>query len=113
VRPYNYIRYRWYKKADLQGLKVMLSGFDVIDRPMPSSEGDISIYRNERDGIQCKTDNLSAFMYEYKAVLYQRHPAPFTENDLRLRAVILEAYPSVRSSMFSFAVQDEPAFDTV
>lgn len=80
---------------------------------MPSSNGDMSIYKNERDGIQCKADNLSAFLYEYKAVLYQKNPAPFTENDLKMRDIVLETYPRTSSSMLSTAFQSEPAFETV
>ena len=113
MRPYNYIRYSLFTKIDLQKLKERLSGFDVIDRPMPSSEGDMSIYRNERDGIQCKADNLRAFLYEFKAVLYQKIPAPFTKNDLKLRTIVLETYPSTRSSILSIDFQREPAFETV
>lgn len=80
---------------------------------MPSSNGDMSIYKNERDGIQCKADNLSAFLYEYKAVLYQKNPAPFTEKDLKMRDIVLETYPRTSSSMLSTAFQSEPAFETV
>ena len=113
MKPYNYLRYSWYTKIDLQKLKVMLSEFEVVNRPMPSSERDMSIYRNERDGIQCKADNLSAFLYEYKAVLYQKKPAPFTENDLRVREIVLETYPKTRSGILSTAIQREPAFKTM
>jgi hypothetical protein len=111
--PYHYLRYTWYEKVDLDQLKLDLSEFTVTDRSMPSSEGDISIYRNERAGIHCIADNLKAFLYQHKAVLYQKESAPFTERDLKLRKIVFETYPKKRSSVFDSAFQKEPHFDTI
>lgn len=113
MRPYNYLRYTWYERIDLEELRNMLSEFTVTDRPMPSSKGDMSIYRNEREGIHCKADNLSAFLYQHKAVLYQAITAPFTKRDMRLREMILMIYPQSKSSMLTLAVQSEPEFTVI
>ena len=113
MKPYHYSRYSWYTKISIDALKEKLSDFDVIDRPMPSSEWDTSIYKNERDGIQCKADNLSAFLYEFKAVMYQKDFAPFTKKDLMMREIVLDNYPRSRSSFLSTGIQREPYFEII
>ena len=77
-----------------------MNGFTTLSNSYPS-------------GIMFKSDNLNAFLYEYKAVLYQKNPAPCAQNDLRMRDIVLETYPKTRSSILSTAIHREPVFETV
>ncbi len=111
MKPYNYVRFAWYKRVDLEALKEALSEFTVIDRPWPYGEFDLSLYQDEREGLQCKADNLSAFLQPFKAVLYQKTQAPFTRRDLRLREIVMESYPRERSTMLTIGYPGEPDFE--
>ena len=111
--PYSYTRYKWYQPVDLGQLEETLStGFHVERRPMPFSEMDVSIYRYERDGIKVEADTLSAFLYLYKAVLFQLKDEPFTQRDRELREAVLSHYPRDRSSAMATAVNTEPRFES-
>ncbi|MBN2334481.1 hypothetical protein JXL21_02905, partial [Candidatus Bathyarchaeota archaeon] len=84
--------------------------YRVTDRPMPFSDRDLSLYRHERDGIKVESDSLSAFLYQFKAVLFQREAAAFTSRDLSLRNTVLEAYPRESSGLLSTTFIGEPGF---
>lgn len=77
---------------------------------MPSSPFDCSIYKHERDGYKLTADTPYAFIYPFKAVLYQKTPGNFTYNDLKLRKVLLEHYPRVRGTALTIAAIREPPF---
>ena len=111
--PYSYTRYKWYEPVDLQQLEETLRDrFHVEKRPMPFSELDVSIYRYERDGIKVKADTLSAFLYMFKAVLFQVEAEPFTVLDKELREAVLSHYTRDRSSILATGVVSEPPFES-
>jgi hypothetical protein len=77
---------------------------------MPSSPFDCSIYKHEREGYKLTADTLYAFIYPFKAVLYQKTPETFTDNDLKLRKILLKHYPRVRGTALTIAAIREPPF---
>ena len=110
-KPYYFIRYEWYDRVDLDALaKELEESFIVELRPQPSGSLDLSIYRKEREGLKVTGDSLSVFLYPFKAVLFQREPAPFTPRDLMLRRRILELYRRNRSSILATSIHREPNF---
>jgi len=110
-KPYYFIRYEWFKRVDLDALaKEMEEDFVVELRPMPTGRVDMSIYKFEREGLKVSADTLAVFLHPFKAVLFQREPAPFTSRDLNLRNRILELYRKNRSSILSTSTYSEPKF---
>ena len=110
-KPYYFIRYEWFNRVDLDALtKEMEEDFVVELRPMPTGRVDLSIYKFEREGLKVSADTLAVFLHPFKAVLFQREPAPFTSRDLNLRNRILELYRKNRSSLLSTSVYSEPKF---
>ena len=111
MEQYYFIRYEWFR-IDLDALaKEMEEDFVVELRPMPTGRVDLSPYRFDRDGLKITADTLAVFTYPFKAVLFQREPAPFTSKDLKLRKRILELYSKNKSSLLSIgAAYSEPKF---
>jgi len=110
-KPYYFIRYEWFERVDLDALADELEGeFAVELRPLPADSLDVSIYKFEREGLKVSADTLSVFLYPFKAVLFQREPAPFTQRDLMLRRRILELYSRNRSSILATSIHREPKF---
>lgn len=110
-KPYYFIRYEWFERVDLDPLADELEeDFSVEQRPMPAGSLDVSIYKFEREGLKVSADTLSVFLYPFKAVLFQREPAPFTQRDLKLRRRILELYSKNRSSILATSIHREPKF---
>ena len=112
MEQYYFIRYEWFNRIDLDALaKEMEEDFVVELRPMPTGRVDLSPYKFDRDGLKISADTLAVFTYPFKAVLFQREPAPFTSKDLKLRDRILELYPKNKSSLLSIgAAYREPKF---
>ena len=112
MEQYYFIRYEWFNRIDLDALaKEMEEDFVVELRPMPTGRVDLSPYKFDRDGLKIGADTLAVFTYPFKAVLFQREPAPFTSKDLKLRNRILELYPKNKSSLLSIgAAYSEPKF---
>ena len=112
MEQYYFIRYEWFNRIDLDALaKEMEEDFVVELRPMPTGRVDLSPYKFDRDGLKISADTVAVFTYPFKAVLFQREPAPFTSKDLKLRNRILELYPKNKSSLLSIgAAYSEPKF---
>lgn len=112
VNPYFYVRFKWRKNVDLKVLINKLSReFIVEERPMSYGGMDVSINKTYRDGLKVNADTLSAFLYPFKAVLFQKKAAPFTSRDLLLRKKILELYPRNRSTVLPIGFSREPKYD--
>ena len=110
-KPYYFIRYEWFKRVELDTLaNEMEKDFVVEHRPMPTGRVDMSIYKFEREGLKISADTLAVFLHPFKAVLFQREPAPFTSRDLNLRNRILELYRKNRSSLLATSIYHEPKF---
>ncbi len=109
---YYFIRYEWFQRVDLDALaKEMEEEFVVELRPMPTGRVDLSPYKFDREGLKITADTLAVFTHPFKAVLFQREPAPFTSRDLKLRNRILELYRKNKSSLLSIgAAYSEPKF---
>jgi hypothetical protein len=112
VKPYFYVRFVWRENINLKNLFHKLSReFKVEDRPMPYGDMDVSLYKMHRDSLKVNADTLSAFLYPFKAVLFQKAAAPFTSRDLSLRNKILELYPRNRSTLVTISFTREPKYD--
>jgi len=112
LKPYHYVRFRWWRGLDLREVAGELGeeSFQVELLDMPSGEGDIALGRGDREGLRVKADTLYARLSPYRATLYQRSPAPFTQRDLELRRRILELYPRDRPTIFPWSFSVEPPF---
>jgi len=110
-KPYSYIRYRWLRPVDFEGLLSQVEGLRVEHRPLPSSRFDVSPYKDERDGYKLSADTLHVFLYPFRAVLFQTSPGAFTVDDLRLREAVLRHYPSERGTILTMAAISEPPFE--
>jgi len=110
---YSYTRFRWVDAANLDTLAKELreAGFDVSIRQLPTSEYDISPYKNQRTSLHIKADSLNAIISPSRATLAQRVRRPFTARDMRLREIVLEAFPHGASTFFPWGFNVEPAFE--
>jgi hypothetical protein len=110
---YSYTRFRWVEIADLDDLAERLSeaGLGVRTQKMPTSEDDVSPYRNQRTSLHVKADTLNAIISPSRATLSQRVRKPFTSRDMRLREIVLEAFPHTSLSFFPWGFNVEPEFE--
>jgi len=112
VDKYVYNRFRWWDAADLSEIKEKLiqEGFSVEKHEMPRSDEEISLVKDFRDHLHVKSDTIGAILNPFKATLFQKEKAPFTEKDLRLRELILEIYTRNRPTLFPWSYSYEPDF---
>jgi len=110
---YSYTRFRWVDVTDLDALaeKLKETGFEVNVHQLPTSENDVSPYRNQRTSLHVKADTLNAIISPSRATLSQRERRPFTASDMRLREIVLEAFPYTSSSFFPWGFSVEPEFE--
>jgi hypothetical protein len=87
-------------------------GFYVNKRDMPTSEHDISPYKDLRVSLIVKADTLTALITPLRATLSQREKKAFTAKDMELRQLILDTFPHSTSTFFPWGSSVEPPFDT-
>jgi hypothetical protein len=110
---YSYTRFRWRKEGDLEKIASMLEKkFKVVRRAMPTSEHDISPYKDLRVSLIVKADTLDALITPLRATLSQREKKAFTAKDMELRQLILDTFPHSSSTFFPWGFSVEPPFDT-
>jgi hypothetical protein len=113
TKTYSYTRFRWREAADLGTIAAMLEKkFKVVRRDMPSSEHDISPYKDQRVSLIVKADTLDALITPLRAILSQRERRAFTVKDMELRQLILDIFPHSSSTFFPWGFSVEPPFDT-
>jgi hypothetical protein len=110
MKPFYYVRFRWFKGADLKEVARELKiNFSVEETYMPE-KGFFDVEEfpfSERERLRVKADTLTARLSPFRAVLFQGKLETFTERDMELRKRILELYP--RSSP-TFGHKREPPF---
>jgi hypothetical protein len=111
TQQYSYVRYRWIE-ANLDDLEKKLAEFHVERRQIPTSINDISPYNKYREYLFVKADTLDAVVSPLRVLLSQREKLPFTEQDLKLREIILLEYPKSTSTLFPWGFSKEPVFET-
>ena len=79
--------------------------------PIELPQAGISIVRDERDELKVHLDTLGAIFSRFRAVLFLKESALFTERDVRLRKRILELYPRNRPTPFPWEYSAEPKFE--
>jgi len=114
AKPYNYVRFTWFKNVDLHKVAKELSGkFEAKMVTIAWGDMEISVSDDMREELRIEADTLSAFLSILKVVLFQREPAPFTARDMELRKRMMELYPRERPTPFPFMFGREPNFEVV
>ena len=110
---YHYTRFRWDRGVNLDTLNDELkTRYNVEKRKYSQMEGEISIYKGERDEVVVQADTLMAHLSAVRAVLSQKEAKPFTQKDLELRKRVLEIYPRNRPTFLPMQFSHEPKFET-
>lgn len=109
-KSYNYVGFQWWQGVDLKKASEELSTEFSVE-PIELPQAGISIVRDERDELKVHLDTLGAIFSRFRAVLFQKESAPFTERDVRLRKRILELYPRNRPTPFPWEYSAEPKFE--
>ncbi|MFP3952081.1 MAG: hypothetical protein ACLFVP_08110, partial [Candidatus Bathyarchaeia archaeon] len=90
------MRFRWWQPVQLGELKKELEekGFEVTESERPSSEAEISLYKDMRNEIVVESDTLKASLSAFRGLITQPgEPEQFTERDMELRGLVKEVYP--------------------
>ena len=110
IKPYYYVRFRWFKGADLKEVARELKiNFSVKETYMPEKRFfDVDEFPfSERERLRVDADTLAARLSSFRAILFQRKLEPLTERDMELRKRIRELY--TRSSP-TIGYKREPPF---
>jgi len=111
-QPYNYVRFRWWTPVDLEKVYEELKGDYVVGKKeWPSSEMEVSLFKDERVELSVVADTLHATLSPFRAILSQGKAAPFTQRDVKLRDKVVELYPRNRPSPFPWEFSVEPKFE--
>ena len=98
-KPYYKIRFRWWTPFDIDKFACEFGRiFDISFRYAFKEKGRIEIFTETRHEIRVKADTLYAFLSAYRAVLFQKKAAPFTERDRYLEEIILKCYLHTHST---------------
>jgi hypothetical protein len=109
---YQYVRFTWWGGVDLEEVSEEFRGSYAVEPiNMPEDDRELSLAKIDRERLKVWADTLKARLSPYKAVLFQRDPAPFTPRDLRLRNRILELYPRTTPTPFPIGFSVEPKFE--
>ena len=112
AEPYNYVRFRWWSRVDLERASEDLGKlFSVTMVDYPSDKHELSLYKDERKELKVGADTLNAILSIFSVTLYQKEAAPFTTRDVELRKKVLEMYPRSRPTPFPWSFSDEPKFE--
>ena len=110
--PYHYVLFRWWNRVDvIKLLEEFNKDFDVKLKIPPFDENRISIHVDNLIELWVKADTLSAFLSNYRAVLFQKKKAPFTHRDMKLRKKVMKLYPRSRPTPLPWLVDSEPKFE--
>ena len=114
TEAYHYIRWRWWIKLDLEEVSEELSKkYEVELFERPSYELELTYRKDERAELLVKSDTLRVYLSPFRAVLFQKEPAPFTPKDLELRNRVIELYPKERPTPLPMQFSSEPKFETI
>lgn len=112
--PYRYVRFRWWNRVDLGKVSEELSPrYEVKMLARPSGELEISLYKDERQELEVKSDTLIVLLSAFRAVLSQRQAAKFSPKDMELRKKVIDLYPHERPTPFPWELGPEPKFESV
>jgi len=114
AEAYHFVRFRWWKRLDLDSLAEELSvDYDVRHLNLPSYELELAYRKDDRDQYLVKSDTLTVFLGPYRAVMSQKKAAPFTPKDMELRDILFRLYPFNRSTPLPWNFSSEPQFKTI
>ena len=111
LKPYHYVRFRWWNRVDLSALAERLKEeYEIEWSYGPRMATEIDLRKEERNMLKVRADSLAAYLDVYKAVMFQREAAPFTPRDVKLREHLFEVYDKNRATPFPWQFLDEPEF---
>jgi hypothetical protein len=114
ARAYHYVRWRWWTKIDLEEVSEELSQSYVVESlNRPSYELELTFRKDEREEILVRSDTLKVYVSAFRAVMFQKEPAPFTPKDMELRNRVIELYPHERPTPLPMQFSTEPQFETI
>lgn len=103
-QPYHFVRHVWINRVDLKKISKDLSkSFHIETLTRPSDDREISFFKNDRETLRVKGNTLIVRLSPFRAVLFQKEPAPFTEKDMELKKRIFELYPHSKIIPLKFA----------
>ncbi len=106
---YYHTFFKWWTPADLEEISNLFQvNYTVIRHKGESGDNDSSIYRDDRDEVEVKSDNLVAFLSKFRATLSQVKDTPLNLGDVELRDMIKDHYPRDRPTPFPWEWNPEP-----
>jgi hypothetical protein len=109
--PYHFVRFLWSGSVDLNEMEEKFAEYVTGWRIPPESISKMDFHIYNLKELKLKADTLSVFVSIYRAILFQRTPAPFTKRDVELRKRIFEIFPRSRATPFPFLTMVEPKFE--
>lgn len=113
VRPYTYVRFRWWSFIDLDetAKEFKSKNYIVVKHEMPKGDREFSLGIDHRNELTIKSDTLTVRLSSFRAYLSQNEAAPFTKKDMELRKRMLELFPRNRPTPFPWDFILEPKFE--
>ena len=106
---YHHVFFKWWTPANLDELfEDFKENFQVIVHQGEKGDNDPSIYHDDRNEIEVKSDNMVAFISKFRAVLSQVKDDPISQKDVQLRNAIKKHYPRDRPTPFPWEWNTEP-----
>ncbi len=86
---YYHTFFRWWKPADIEELsKVLRVDYKTIAHKKDPDNTSVSLYKDDRDEIEVKSENMVAFLSRFRASLSQVNEGTLTQKDIALRDII-------------------------
>jgi hypothetical protein len=110
--PYYFVRWRWWSEVDLEKVaEDFAKEFTVKKISLPKDDMELVLHK-VREELKVTADSLTARLSGFKAGLFQKEAAPFTERDVKLRKEVLRLYPYNRSTPIPLPLYvREPKFE--
>jgi hypothetical protein len=109
---YNHTFFKWWEPADISELeKTLKVNYQVTRFTGFESETEVSPYRDERNELEVKSENVVAFLSLFRATLTQLCENPITVKDIELRNIIKDNYPRDRPTPFPWEWNPEPKIE--
>ena len=106
---YTHTFFKWWTPVDLDELAESLKINYIVTRHKgPTDKHEISLYKDERDEIEARSDNMVAFLSRFRATISQLQEKPLNLKDIELRDIIKDHYPRDRPTPFPWEWNPEP-----
>ena len=110
---YYHVFFRWWKPEDIEELgKLLGENYEIIEHKKEPDKTSVSLYYDDRDEVEVKSENMVAFLSKFRAVLSQVKEGAITLKGIELRDAIKEHYPRDRPTPFPWEWNTEPSLRT-